>query len=175
MAAVVLGSELGAAVAGPGPARDAVVDVPVDHASDARVGLGRPVDDHAEAAVHDLAPAHAPAVVQGDPGRVEGLELDFGVVLVRQNRRHVLGLHVLVQLLVDEHARREIAAGQGPLEVGLLLSGAARTYRMSGIGVGTPRVVARIKAMVEATTARTDGTRKYGLAKRLAKPGPGRS
>jgi hypothetical protein len=60
--------EAGVVVAGPAAAGDAVVDVPREQQADARRRLGAAVQHEAEAAVDDLAPADAAAVVQRHPG-----------------------------------------------------------------------------------------------------------
>ena len=60
--------EGGAFGAGPVAASDAVVHVPMQHAVETSVGVGAAVEDHAEAAVDDFAPAYAAAVVDAHPG-----------------------------------------------------------------------------------------------------------
>ena len=58
---------LRALVPRPAPARDAIVDIPVEHGPQAAFAVFASIDQHPEAAVHHLAPSDATAVVQADP------------------------------------------------------------------------------------------------------------
>ena len=60
---------LGAFVSGPTPPRNAVVDVPVQHGTQAAFAVFTSVDEHAKSTVHHLTPSDAAAIVQADPCR----------------------------------------------------------------------------------------------------------
>src|ERR1700741_1710983 len=55
-------------VPGPASSGNAVVDVPEKHRFQALISFQGAIKNHAESAVDDLAPAHAAAIVDADPG-----------------------------------------------------------------------------------------------------------
>lgn len=94
---------LGTGVASPGSASQAVAHVPSEHVLGPSRGLGRAIQDQAEAAVDDLAPADTATVVDRDPGG---------------------SAHGVADDVVDRHVRAEHGA---VTDVGRLPVGRVRT------------------------------------------------
>ena len=122
-----LDAELRVVVATPRASCNAVVDVPAEHELRAALGVLCAVEHHAKAAVDDLAPADATAVVQRNPRRateaVAAEVLDSHVGSERRAVVDVGGLAVrrvraadVVVVARDVHRRLQSAVSHGVVE-----------------------------------------------------------